>query len=243
MTLKVYVGWDPREIDAFDVCRHSLIENSSIEVEVIPLQDWKLRAAGIYWRPFCVDDKGQRWDDRDGKPFGSDFSFTRFCVPILEAGNDDWVVFCDPDFLWQGDIADLMDLVDPEKALMCVKHDYVPKETTKAIGIQSLYARKNWSSLMLINPLRNVALTKYNVNNRSGSWLHGMLWLQDHEIGALPEEWNWLEGWSDVSINPQVIHYTRGTPDMAGYEDVAYADFWWDALSRSKASGVRGGRR
>ncbi len=58
MTLKVYVGWDPREIDAFEVCRHSLIENSSIEVEVIPLQDWKLREAGIYWRPYRVDSKG-----------------------------------------------------------------------------------------------------------------------------------------------------------------------------------------
>ncbi len=200
------------------------------------VRKWSLhilrRRKGVYWRPYRVDERGQRWDDRDGKPFGTDFSFTRFAVPILEADSDDWVMFCDPDFLWRADVAELLDLAEPDKALMCVKHDHRPPEMEKGVGIQTVYARKNWSSLMLFRPSKNQALTKYWLNNQSGSWLQSMLWLEEGQIGGLPEEWNWLEGWSSPNIDPKVVHFTRGTPDMPGYEDVAYADEWWDAKHR-----------
>jgi len=229
--LKVYVGWDGRDAAAFEVCRHSLIERASIEVEVIALKEWELRRAGIYWREYHVDRDGQRWDGRDGKPFGTDFSFTRFAALILENNSDDWTLFCDPDFLWRADIANMIDLVDPSKAMMCVKHNHIPTEAQKGVGVQTIYNRKNWSSLMLFRPSRNKSLTKYALNNQTGSWLHGMLWLSDEEIGDLPEEWNWLEGWSDPNINPKVVHFTRGTPDMPGYEDTAYADEWRATLA------------
>ena len=235
--LKCFVGWDPRDINAFEVCHHTLIENASIEVEVIPLKDWELRRKGAYWRSYRVDSRGQKWDDRDGKPFGTDFSFTRFLVPALEEYKDEWVMFCDPDFLWRSDVAALLDLIEPDKALMCVKHDHRPVETEKGVGIQTVYDRKNWSSLMLMNPYRNRALSKRSVSLQPGSYLHAMLWLEDHEIGELPEEWNWLEDWSDPRINPKVVHMTRGTPDMPGYEDVAYADEWWNALSARIGNG------
>lgn len=240
--LRAYVGWDPRDINAFEVCRHTLIENASIEVEVIPLKDWELRKRGAYWRSYRVDARGHRWDDRDGKPFSTDFSFTRFLVPVLEKYRDEWVMFCDPDFLWRADVADLLEIAteDPtRKALYCVKHDHRPVESEKAVGIQTVYDRKNWSSLMLINPSRNSTLSMRNVNLQPGSWLHAMLWLADEEIGELPEEWNWLEDWSDARINPKVVHMTRGTPDFPGYEDVAYADEWWDALSARIGSNAK----
>ena len=50
--------------------------------------------------------------------------------------------------------------------------------------------------------------------------------LEDDEIGGLPEAWNWLEGHSDPSIQPKLVHFTRGTPDFPGYADAAYADEW-----------------
>ncbi|KAL4592992.1 hypothetical protein LXL04_006003 [Taraxacum kok-saghyz] len=37
-------------------------------------------------------------------------------------------------------------------AMMCVQHDYTPKETTKMDGaVQTAYPRKNWSSMVLYN--------------------------------------------------------------------------------------------
>lgn len=231
--IRVYCGWDERDIDAFYICRSSLLRHSSIDVEFIPLKDYELRHKGIYWRSYVLDDRGQKWCERDGKPFSTSFSFTRFAVPILEDYAEEWVLWQDPDMLWRDDIAKLLNLIDSEKSIMCVQHEHRPIEREKMAGLlQTTYKRKNWSSLILFNPSKNTGMTKYALNNMSGGWLHGFMWLQDHEIGKLPEEWNWLEGWSDPEIDPKIVHHTRGSPCLPGYEDVAYADEWRSYLER-----------
>lgn len=45
-----------------------------------------------------------------------------------------WAMFVDDDFLWTKDIAELLDMVDDTKALMCVQHDYKPTVATKLAG-------------------------------------------------------------------------------------------------------------
>ena len=158
-------------------------------------------------------------------------------LPALEDYGDEWVGFCDADMVWQADVNDLLRLIEPDKALMCVKHNHRPTEKTKMIGqIQTIYPRKNWSSLFLMKPSANQVLSPGYVNNTRGSDLHGFSWLDDNNIGDLPEAWNWLAGWSDLKIQPNVIHYTMGTPDMPGYQDQPYADEWRAAL---QDSGVR----
>jgi lipopolysaccharide biosynthesis glycosyltransferase len=230
--LKAYIGWDGRDAAAYEVCRHSLLRHASVDVQVIPLKDWQLRNGKNYWRPYKVDESGQRWDDRDGKPFSTDFSFTRFMLPILNERRDEWVLYGDPDQLWLGDIAELFELVDPEKAVMCVQHDHRPSERGKMGGLtQTVYRRKNWSSLMLINTAKCELLTPYRINNMTGSWLHGMDWIEDNKIGSLPEEWNWLDGWSAEDITPKLIHFTRGTPDLPGNENAKFADLWQAELA------------
>ena len=227
--VRVYMGWDARDALAYDVCRSSLLRHASVPVEIIPLKDWELRHRGVFWRSYRTDAAGQRWDDRDGKPFSSDFSFGRFVVPMLEEYGDEWVLFMDPDMLVREDIAKLFELSAPSlDAVMCVQHKHEPPEREKMAGLnkQTLYRRKNWSSLMLMKPSRCGELTKYAVNNQSGQWLHAMNWTSDSEIGSLPEEWNWLEGWSSPDIDPKIVHFTRGTPDFEGTEDVPYADEW-----------------
>ena len=92
--LKVYIGWDQRGALAFEVCRHTLLAQASIPIEVVALKDWELRARGVYWRPYQVDERGQMWDARDGKPFSTNFSYTRFCVPPIDDFRADPVVFC-----------------------------------------------------------------------------------------------------------------------------------------------------
>lgn len=229
--INIYIGWDPLDVQAYEVCARSLRAHATIPVNIIPLREWELRQKGLYWRSYRVDSKGQKWDDRDGKPFSTQFSFTRFAVPLLENHDSEWALFCDPDMLWRADIADLIAQADPSKAVTCVKHDHRPPEGEKMIGqIQTHYHRKNWSSLMLFRPWRNRGLTKYALNNMTGAWLHALCWLKDDEIGALDPAWNWLEGWSDPSIDPKIAHFTRGTPDMPGHEDAPYADEWRAAL-------------
>ena len=236
-SLHVYVGWDQRDALAYEVCARSLKRHASIPIQVIPLKDWELRARGHYWRPYRVDERGQMWDARDGLPFSTNFSYTRFCVPLLEDYGTGPVVFCDGDMLWRADVAELVAELG-DKAVACVQHDHRPREATKMTGnVQRQYRRKNWSSLMVLRPDRCRGLTRYAVNNMARDWLNGFCWINE-KIGALPEVWNWLEGWSDPDLDPKVVHFTRGTPDMPGYEDVAYAQEW-----RAVVTAMRGARR
>ncbi len=237
--LRAYIGWDGRDALAYDVCRRSLLRHATIPVEVKPLRDWELRRRGLYWRSYRVDAGGQKWDARDGTPFSTDFSYTRFCVPALESFGEDWVLFCDADMLWRGDVGELLEFAEPACAVMCVQHDHRPRESEKMGGLkQTVYGRKNWSSLMLMMPARCRGLTKYAINNQSGRWLHAMCWAGEEDMGALPEEWNWLEGWSPPELKPKVVHFTRGTPDLAGSEDASYAAEWWES-ARDQKSGIR----
>ena len=223
----VYIGFDRREPEATKVALASLREKSSVALKVVELKEEELRSRGLYDRPFRTEGR-QRIDLRDGKPFSTDFSFTRFLVPELQ-GFKDWAMFCDGDFLFRWDIKDLFALIDESKAVMCVQHDYRPPETIKMDGQrQERYLRKNWSSLILWNcgHPANAAITAEVVNHQPGSFLHGFRWLDDDLIGTLPECWNWLEGWSSPDITPRVVHMTRGIPTMEGYQDIPFADEW-----------------
>lgn len=229
MKYRVYIGWDPRDELAYRACEESLLTLSTVDLEIIPIKDHELRRKGVYWREYVVEPNGQRIDQRDGKPFSTEFSFARFAIPLIDdtAGP---VLFCDADMLWRDDVAKLFALYDPKYAVQCVQHDYQPKEGKKFDGmLQERYFRKNWSSVMLLNPSM-CKLTRYQLNNFEGSFLHALLWQPDDEIGALPPEWNVLDGWNECE-NPSVYHYTRGTPDMLG-NDLPFANEWWNAVNR-----------
>lgn len=228
--LNVYIGYDGWSSQAaYDVCEHTLLKTASIPLNIICLDlDW-LRRIGLYTRTFYEVDE-QRYDAIDGKPFSTDFSFSRFLVPMLQP--EGWAVFCDQDFLWRADIAELIALADDNMPALCVHHKHAPTEESKMDGQkQTIYGRKNWSSLTLWNCAHpaNERLSVRDVNTRPGQWLHGMRWLRDDEIGTLPVNWNWLDGSSDLMIEPAAVHFTRGTPDMRGWRDTRYANEWLDA--------------
>jgi hypothetical protein len=234
---RVYIGYDPREDLAYRVCRSSLLAHCA-EAHVTPLKQDNLRRAGLYRRAFWSDD-GQRYDTIDGRPFSTDFSFSRFLVPMLAVAEDaDWALFCDSDFLWRASVADLFALADDRYAVMVVGHVYAPKQTTKLRGgvVQQAYPRKSWSSLMLINARHPQAqmLTTYQANSQPGGWLHGFQWLTDGAIGFLPLEWNWLQGWSDPQAEAKAVHYTLATPDVPGAVVTPW-DPEWRAYARAVA--------
>ena len=234
--MKVYIGYDPRDHDAYKVCAHTILEHSP-DAEIVPLKDWELRAQGAYWRSYKVDERGQMWDDRDGRPFSTQFSFTRFAVPILERKTSDWVLFCDADMMFKRDINTLLDEVDSSKALYCVQHNHQPTEAVKMDGVlQTSYNRKNWSSFMLMRPSALTGMTPFVLNNWEGSRLHGLTWVDNEMIGALDPRWNHLVGYDDEVIDPYNVHFTLGTPDMSHYTASRFDGEWWDALDRAKGS-------
>src|SRR5262245_53287687 len=214
---RVFIGWDRREPEAYDVARFSLERRASIPVSVVPIKVDELRAQGLY--------------SRDQDPLAStEFTYTRFLTPAL-AGFRGWALFCDCDFLWLGDIAGLVPYTQTSKAVFCVQHDYTPKEATKMDGaVQTNYPRKNWSSLMLFNCDHGAVkeLTADVVNRETGAYLHRMQWAADSDIGALPTEWNWLEGWNEKPAEgtPKAVHFTRGGPWFPNWQNVDYGDLW-----------------
>ena len=214
---RIFVGHDGRHDEAYEVCRFSLARRSSTALEIAPLKLHELRANGIYWRP-------------DDPLASTEFTYSRFLVPHL-ANYSGWALFCDNDFLWLSDIAALVALVDPSKSVLCVQHAHQPPETLKMDNKpQSVYPRKNWSSLMLFNCGHpdTARLTPDVVNREPGSYLHQMRWTDDALIGALPNDWNWLEG-SDGGFPgelPRAIHYTRGGPWLEQWRSTRFANLW-----------------
>ena len=214
---RVFVGWDSSEDIAYRICKRSIEARASVPVAVVPVKQAELRARGLY--------------DRPADPLAStEFTYTRFLVPHL-AGHDGWALFCDCDFLWLADIAQLIARIDQRYAVMCVQHDHRPTEAWKMDNrTQTVYPRKNWSSLVLYNcgHAANAALTPALVNRETGTFLHRFQWLDDALIGALPETWNWLEGWSPPpeTATPSAVHFTRGGPWFEDWHDVADGDLW-----------------
>ena len=211
---KVFVGYDPREDIAYQVCKHSIARRNK-EVLVRPLVQKELREAGWYTRP--ID------------PLSStEFTFTRFLIPEL-CDYKGWALFMDCDMILLTDIQELFDQADEKYAVMCVHHDYTPREGFKMDGQkQSIYPRKNWSSVMLFNcgHPSNKQINSSVVNNTeiTGKYLHRFSWLQDSEIGQLSHEWNWLTDWykEPEDGKPKLLHYTEGGPWFENYMDCDY---------------------
>lgn len=228
--LRIWVGYDSREHQAWEVCKHSILKHASVPVDVRALRQTDLRRIGLYRRAPGLDGT----DCFDGRSFSTEFAFSRFLVPHL-CTFEGWALFCDCDFLFRDDVAKLFALAQPNNALMCVHHQYKPIERVKMDGQkQENYPKKNWSSLMLWNCAHpaHLDLTVDDVNTKSGRWLHNFGWIRDTwMLGEIPETWNWLEGHSSNQMNPKAVHFTRGGPWMSGWEDVRYADEWFQAIS------------
>jgi lipopolysaccharide biosynthesis glycosyltransferase len=215
--LKVFIGYDPKESEAWDVCSFSILRHSGNGVTTHPIKQSVLRELGLYIRE---KDQGA----------STEFSISRFLTPFLSA-NSDWSIFVDCDFLFNSDIFSVLNGLDPEKALYVVKHDYVPSQSTKMDGAgQSVYPRKNWSSFMVFNnnhpDVRR--LTPALVNSSSPKHLHRFEWVTNQEeIGELPLTWNFLVGeYPKPSIKPHAIHYTNGGPWFSDCQRVDFAEEW-----------------
>ncbi len=227
MKLQVFVGWDPREDIAWEVCRHSILSRTDAsQVTVTPLVQSDLRAKGLYTRD--IDTRA-----------ATEFSLTRFLTPYL-AGTTGYAIFVDCDFLFLNDIQEVLKEVDPKNAISVVKHDYTPQPGIKMDGsVQYPYPRKNWSSFIVFNCEHPdvQALTPDIVNTAEPAFLHRFNWVQDEAIGEIDKGWNYLEGWYGPDYdNLHAIHYTLGGPWFEHKFNCDFAGLWIDEHHKLMAS-------
>jgi hypothetical protein len=228
----IWIGFDPRERDAFHVAVASIRAHLSEDIEIFAVALPPLVDRGLYQRPTVRKD-GQLWDIISAAPMSTEFALSRFLVPYL-AEYHGTALFMDCDMLVRVDLAELFALADKRYAVQCVKHAHEGAEGVKMDGqAQTAYPRKNWSSVMLFNlgHPANAQLTPRKVNTWKGSALHRLMWLEDHEIGELGPEWNHLVGVNDMMPDAKIAHFTLGIPSMAGYEQAEFADEWRSHVS------------
>jgi hypothetical protein len=245
--LTVYVGWDPREVAAFDVTVATLKARASVPVRVVPLKRRRLERAGLLTRvvqPVAAGDRrlvsgrwytfpaGTLWDVTSGAPMATEFAVSRFLVPALAQSG--WALFVDCDVVFLGDVAELLEVADPQYAVQVVKHGELPGEGLKMDGQPQLaYPRKNWSSVVLWNcdHAGNRRLTLREVNGWPGRDLHAFRWLADEHIGSLPAGWNWLVGVQPRPPDPKVAHFTLGGPWLPGWKGAEHDQLWVSAAA------------
>ena len=214
--LKVFIGYDDREVVAYHVLCQSILQNISGPVEFIPIK--KDLIIGY-----------------NRKENGStQFTYSRFLTPYL-SGYAGTSIFMDCDMLVRADLYDLLALTSRCVDVSVVKHDYVPNSKDKFLGNKQVaYPRKNWSSLMVFNNYTSAcrSLTPEYVSRASGADLHRFLWCRDERIGELPREWNHLVGEYPQNRKAKIVHFTLGTPCFKGYDYCEYSMEWYAELDR-----------
>ena len=228
----VFIGFEPRECDGYIVARHSLLRHSPrTPVFGLPLAD--MHAHGYYMRPTSVIG-GKLHDDISNAPMSTEFALSRFLTCLLARNmGAQWALFIDADMMFRADVQELFALADEKYALMCVQHQAKHEQSVKMDGcVQTQYARKNWSSVMLFNcdHPANAALDVNLINSAKGRELHGFCWLKDDEIGELPARFNHLIGVDAPTDDVAIAHFTLGVPSMAGYSNCEFADEWRNEL-------------
>ena len=206
--LNVFIGFDSHETVAYHVAAHSLMTQSSVPVTICPII------------------RGQVPLNRERQPNEStEFSFSRFLVPWL-MGYQGKAVFMDCDVLVDCDIKELFDAHYMDHAVSVVQHDYTPKTKTKFLGNeQSVYPKKNWSSVMVFNCGHPDChkLTPESVSRESGAYLHQFQWTD--AVGSLDPAYNHLVGEYDDDV-AKIYHYTLGTPCFREYRDCDKSGLW-----------------
>lgn len=207
----VCIGWDKSQSLAFHTLAHSIITRASKPIQIVPI----IRSAlPFYTRPRGVLDS-------------TDFSISRFLSPLL-CNYRGTCLFMDCDIVVKDDITKLFDCFNDQYSVQVVKHEYFPREQIKMNNaVQTRYIFKNWTSVMLFNNQKCKALTADYVNTAPGLDLHQFKWLESiDEIGALPEEWNHLVGYSVAEKPISAYHFTSGGPWLPNYEQCEHHQQW-----------------
>lgn len=209
--IHLFCGYDAREAVGFHTFVASVIQRATVPVAIHPL-------------------------DAKGLPQGTNtFTFSRFLVPWL-MGFKGRAIFMDAcDMLLLEDIAKLDDLFTPGKAVQVVRHDYQTRNPVKYVGtpMQSPnldYPRKNWASVMLMDcghpAWAGMTPGRIEQFRDIPTRLLGLKFMQDADIGWLPDSWNRLVDEGQPVEGAKVLHWTAGIPAFTHYRNAPGADLW-----------------
>ncbi len=224
-TLPIFIGYEEREHEAYEVCKYSLEYQNQCRKET-GTWAWDDYPDIIQLRSTEI----KEYKRDHGEPQSTDFTFTRFWCPYL-CDFEGFSLFVDCDFLFLAHPIEILKHIDTRKAVSVVQHpEYLPKGDIKMDGIaQHRSKRKNWASLIVFNnehPSNKILEPDYLNNHLPGLDFHHLAWLDDSEIGSIPMEWNCLDQYYHIE-NPKAIHYTEGGPWFGGeYFHTRYAQEW-----------------
>jgi len=217
--IRIFIGYDEGEKIAFHVLAESIRKQSSEPISITPIDLNTIR------NHFIRDKQSNQ---------STEFAFSRFMVPYL-SNYEGWSIFMECDMLLRTDINELWKLKDEDYAVMCVKHDYEPKQNVKFRGAKNeKFPKKNWSSLMLMNNAKCKLLTPEYVRTASGLELHQFKWLEsERDIGAIPKTWNWLVGEYEYNPLANNVHFTLGGPYFYDYVNCDYSKEWFNVYTET----------
>jgi lipopolysaccharide biosynthesis glycosyltransferase len=226
---RIFIGYDPREHEAAEVCRHSLLKHSTLPVQITFLKTSELREQGIY--------------DREDAEGTTDYTLTRFLVPYLSQYQG-YSLYVDGDFVFLSDVRALFQELDGTSAVQVAKQQYKPKSATKKVDQpQSQYTKKNWSSLMLFRCDHSscMKLTPDAVNKKAPKHFHQFEWVESASmIGHIDKQWNWLVNWNNEPDDgePRALHFTEGGPWLPAYRKTTYGWHYNEYLNQWKDSQI-----
>lgn len=207
--MRIFVGYDAREVLPFHVLSESIFCRSSRPVSITPVK--------LSHLPLTRPVEGS-----------TEFSLSRFLTPWM-CGFEGIALFMDCDMLVQCDIAELFAMKDGT-AVQVVQHDYTPRDTVKFYGnVQKSYPKKNWSSVMLFDCAQCAMLTPDYVDSAPASDLHQLAWASS--VGELPIQYNHLVGEYAFRPDAKIIHWTVGGPWLRTYRQTDYAGHFRRAMT------------
>lgn len=212
----VYIGHDQRESIGTHVFISSLLRHTRAPI------------------PITILDKNILERSRDSVAEGTNaFTLSRFLVPYFQ-GWKGWAVFMDgADMLMRDDIYKMFDLMHMYSAVQVVHHNYDTKHERKYVGTKmesdnTMYARKNWASVMLINCSHYAwrQITPEYINSVDKMHMLQFKFMDDKFISSLPNAYNWLCDEYGTNNDAKVLHWTCGVPGFPAYRNAPHADEW-----------------
>lgn len=208
--LRLFCGYDEREREGYETFVSSVRRRTAESIDFTKIDECGL---------------GQRGTNA--------FTYSRFLVPYF-CGFRGMAIFCDAsDQIMLADVKELTDLFDDRYAVQVVKHPkYDTKHPIKYVGTEMEcpnvnYSRKNWASVFICNASHPAWYRM--VNRIEPLSLRDMLqfkWLEDEQIGELPDEWNRLVDEGQPVEGAKIVHYTAGSPMFPHYANTPCAELW-----------------
>lgn len=139
----------------------------------------------------------------------TEFTYARYLVPYL-CGYEGVGLFLDSDMLVRGDIAELFQYADA------------------AVSVVPFAGKFEFErpSVMLFNCEKCKDLTPEFIDSEMN---HPQAFTWADSLGGLPQEWNFLVGYSDEAMEDvKLVHYTQGVPGYKECRNTIYAQDWFD---------------